>query len=93
MKLVEAEKVLEKGIEVPGYFSKMISAWDIVHADPVDAEPIKHGQWNKAEDGIVSCSECGRTVAIVFDEKAYQEVKNENHYCYHCGARMNTKEN
>ena len=58
-------------------------------APTVDAEPVRHGRWEKVgqqffrkhyHNHMVTCSECHREGAIRWD------------YCPHCGAKMDEVE-
>lgn len=58
---------------------------DIEHAPTVEAEPIRHGQWEYWAGNLVKCSACG------FKYADYLECDN---YCGNCGAKMDEeKEN
>lgn len=46
-----------------------------------------HWHWNKFS-GEVRCSNCKATVGVCFAETSLLELKNEQHYCYNCGAKM-----
>ena len=46
----------------------------------IDAEPVRHGQWLEAEEGVFpkycgKCSECGKT-------------RDKENYCPNSGAKM-----
>lgn len=51
----------------------------------VDAEPIRHGHWNKM-DNVWECSECGETISL----RRYEE--NRMNYCPNCGTKMDEVE-
>lgn len=63
----------------------------IVNAQAIDAEPVRHGKWNRQTDtrfgellnDILICSECG----IAFPT-AHMIRRS---YCPNCGARMDKK--
>lgn len=46
-----------------------------------------HWHWNKFS-GEVRCSNCKATVGVCFAETSLLELKNDQHYCYNCGAKM-----
>ena len=49
----------------------------------IDAEPIKHGKWEKCyQDNVVTCSICGEEHYL---GTYHQYAKN---YCSNCGAKM-----
>lgn len=86
MKLINIKDILDKAVEVPGYFSKMVSTWDIIHTKPIDAKPIVHAYWKKEiEDGMYwyACSECSKEIP-----KTRYKADLFSNYCPHCGATM-----
>lgn len=46
-----------------------------------------HWHWNKFS-GEVRCSNCNAVVGVCFSETSLMELKNDQHYCYNCGAMM-----
>lgn len=64
------------------------------NAPTIEAEPVRHGEWNKSEDdyyglNIYQCSVCHEEWCFEIDD----DVKDLNyHYCPNCGAKMDGKE-
>lgn len=52
----------------------------IEEAPTIEAEPVRHGKWEFAGDGIVGCTSCGETYP-----SRYVIPRN---YCPNCGAKM-----
>lgn len=61
----------------------------VASAQPIEAEPIKHGRWNRVVHSNNSithyCSECGS----IFN-KGCADL-GEYNYCPNCGARMDAQ--
>ena len=47
-----------------------------------DVAPVVHGEWVNCKNGDATCSRCGIRQRAVYDDD------NEQHYCGHCGAKM-----
>lgn len=78
---IERDAVLAKSVAVRGFFSNMISAWDVAHLPAADVEPVRHGRWlpiDEKEDAF-DCSECDAM------------VQKWHNYCPKCGAKMDTQ--
>ena len=82
---IEREKVLSKAATVEGYFSDMISAYDVILLPAADVAPVRHGRWEK-KMGLYSCSECRKTCP--YDVQADVIEYWACNYCPNCGARM-----
>ena len=76
-------------IDVYGLMSKAFTneqGYDIVYVDDIfeepiiDAQPIKHGYWVVARDGVTRCSIC------------YGASDYERNFCGDCGAKMDLKD-
>lgn len=77
-----------------------ITANDIMRFPTVEAEPVKHGRWIRAEakgypvkrSSIWYCSECGEKIKYNDTLGQYQKTKKTvsqvNPRCRKCGARM-----
>ena len=53
------------------------------HVPAADVQPVRHGRWEKNDDGIMvwwECSECHRN--------AWYDGDNLFDYCPDCGAKM-----
>ena len=51
-----------------------------------DVATVRHGRWVLDEKRyVVYCSECSEPVSYYPNIK---DVRDENHYCPHCGAKM-----
>ena len=56
------------------------------HIDDVPTvDPVKHGRWEKNEEGDYHCSLCQ---AIVESDEKHRHYWG---YCYHCGAKMEVR--
>ena len=53
---------------------------------PIEAEPVRHGEWLHLEHMKYRCSACERAcyVSMIMNEPSFE-------YCPHCGARMDKK--
>ena len=68
-------------IEVLGMIYEMPTA---------DVATVKHGRWVLDEKRyVVYCSECSAPVSYYPNIK---DVREENHYCPNCGAKMDLEE-
>ena len=79
---IDKAKVLEKAVEIKGYSSKMISAWDVAHIPSANVAEVKHGKWirrNADDEAVSQCSVCKYPVSTFWSESTY---------CPHCGAKM-----
>lgn len=77
-----------------------ITANDIMRFPTVDAEPVKHGRWIRAEakgypvkcPSIWYCSECGEKIKYNDTLGRYQKTKKTvsqvNPRCRKCGTKM-----
>ena len=81
--LVSREALLEMAVPVPGAFSKMVSAWDIVHAPSVEAAPVVYSKWVRDGDFLV-CLGCDSEINV----KNSLGAENKKNFCPCCGARM-----
>ena len=51
-----------------------------------DVAPVRHGRWILDEKRyVIYCSECGEVSGYSLNLK---DVREENHYCSNCGAKM-----
>lgn len=97
MRLIDADELLKKIKEISHYddYDVLVVDWDdmiicIDTAPTIDAELVRHGKWIFKEHfvttdmsiGYFVCSECGCVLGNVIG----------NHYCFHCGAKMEPKE-
>ena len=85
--LIDREAILKKAFTAPGYFSGLVSAWDIVNAPTITPESLaRHGRWiygTVRGARVPICSECRRDTGTSY---TYD-------YCPNCGAKMDLKEN
>lgn len=64
---------------------------DVVIADikgmkAADVAPVRHGRWVLDEKRyVIYCSECGEVSGYSLN---LRDVREENHYCPNCGAKM-----
>ena len=60
--------------------------FDIENFPNADVAPVVHGRWiYKGDSDMWVCSRCGRSVNA--------DPEGIDLYCYHCGAKMDEKEN
>ena len=96
MRLIDAD-ALKKKAKMKGHcLSALItlhymcvSTHDIDDAPTIEAEPVKHGRWEK-QQGLYSCSECGKVCP--YDVQADVIEYWPCNYCPNCGARMDLEE-
>ena len=69
------------------YREAILAVKSILHSvKPIDAVPVVHGRWiYKGDSDMWVCSRCGRGVNA--------DPEGIDLYCYHCGAKMDKKEN
>ena len=59
---------------------------DIKGMKAADVAPVRHGRWVLDEKRyVIYCSECSVPVSYYPNIK---DVRDENHYCPNCGAKM-----
>lgn len=76
MRLIDADAL---PIKFDGH---IVSVWknDIDNAPTVDAEPVRHGHWEKTITWWIYCSVCG--------SEPPNECNCPTPYCPNCGAKM-----
>ena len=58
----------------------------ILKIQAADVAPVRHGRWILDEKRyVIYCSECSAPVSYYPNIK---DVRDENHYCPNCGAKM-----
>lgn len=80
---IRRDLVMQKGADVPGFFSKMISSYYVMEIPVEDVEPVKHGKWKADKFKNLWCSvckHCGSNDGIDTD------------YCPNCGAKMDLED-
>lgn len=60
-----------------GYYADDVLA-SIDQAPKLDYEPVRHGKWISAGNGVYYCSKCDSRVPFALDHR----------YCRNCGAKM-----
>ena len=56
-----------------------------------DAAPVVHGRWIVDVSHLrATCSECGKILRFS-DEMQIDFLRDEEHFCYFCGAQMETE--
>ena len=92
MRLIDADALKEKVLsEDPNPWivnivtSGIIEALD--NAPTIDAEPVRHGRWEKADNLKPKCSVCGE-----FHLYSWTDHKKCN-FCPNCGAKMDKEIN
>ena len=60
---------------------------DYIGSEPAaDVAPVRHGRWILDEKRyVIYCSECGEVSGYSLN---LRDVREENHYCPNCGAKM-----
>ena len=59
---------------------------DIKGMKAADVAPVRHGRWILDEKRyVIYCSECGEVSGYSLN---LRDVREENHYCPNCGAKM-----
>lgn len=92
MKVIDADEFKERLIFFqaqceanPSYATGVmygVLQWGIETIDEQPTiEPVKHGKWINGD-----CSECGYPIPT--DDRIDCIQKDEVHYCYNCGAKM-----
>ena len=67
-------------------YSRENAADCIRYMDAADVAPMRHGRWVLDEKRyVVYCSECSEPVSYYPN---IRDVREENHYCPNCGAKM-----
>ena len=63
---------------------------DIKGMKSADVAPVRHGRWILDEKRyVIYCSECGEVSGYSLNLK---DVREENHYCPNCGAKMDLED-
>lgn len=80
MRLIDADALKKDGgfvheVDNEVYWTQK----DIENAPTIDAEPVKHGRWERTADGAARCSACGRKMSP--SQYGYA-------HCGLCGAKM-----
>ena len=71
------------------YREAILAVKSILHsAKPIDAVPVRHGQWN---DGDPYCPICRKDKFRGLDADVWADWKPD--YCPNCGAKMDNKSN
>lgn len=75
-------------VEQQGY----VTVDDIINAETIEAEPVKHGRWTcDDDDGFNNfdwhCTECGRSIGYRCGNPVFSA------YCPNCGAKMDGGDN
>lgn len=96
VRLIDANKLLKEKIKiyVPpedpeetwcfGYDIEVVSVEDVKNAPTIEAEPVKHGQWERTPDGAARCTACKRKM----NPSQYGYA-----FCSLCGAKMDRRNN
>ena len=88
MKLIDADALLHKLVNTDpntkGKFSDGVvkAMCFIINAPTVEAEPVRHGRWERASDGAAYCTACKRKM----NPSQYGYA-----FCALCGAKMDLK--
>ena len=63
---------------------------DIKGMKAADVAPVRHGRWVLDEKRyVIYCSECSEPVSYYPN---IRDVREENHYCPNCGAKMDLED-
>ena len=89
-RLIDANEILKSEHQHYDYMADeyYVLVRDIENAPTVDAEPVKHGHWNEAKDGVLWCSVCISDAPYVEDSWGYVIHAPHYDYCPNCGAKM-----
>lgn len=79
---IERNRLLEWAREF--YPEEKVFASAVINAPAADVQEVRHGKWEKQQNGKEKCSECG--CGVVF-QIVYGRWEYEN-YCPYCGAKM-----
>ena len=79
MRLIDADALLERMKRTNRYFNVK---FDIEEAPTIEAEPVRHGQWERTSDGAARCTACKRKM----NSSQYGYA-----FCGLCGAKMDLK--
>jgi hypothetical protein len=91
MRLIDADALIEKAYwhgehpDVENLYAEGVEAADVSDIDDaptIEAEPVRHGRWEKADNLKPKCSVCGE-----FHLYSWPDHKKCN-YCPNCGAKM-----
>lgn len=63
-----------------------VVTWVLAKTPTIEAEPVKHGRWEKAANLKPKCSLCGE-----YHLFAWPDYKKCN-YCPNCGAKMDLED-
>lgn len=83
MRLIDADALILAAQQDGAY--GYVSAEEIANAPTIDAEPVRHGKWERNSariSGWVKCSECGNM----------EPPLCASSFCEHCGAKMDEAE-
>ena len=79
------KSLLNDAPEQVGY-SREDAADCIRYMDAADVAQVLHGRWVLDEKRyVIYCSECGEVSGYSLN---LRDVREENHYCPNCGAKM-----
>ena len=70
-----------------GWNDAILMVKSMIHSEKAaDVAPVRHGRWVLDEKRyVVYCSECSEPVSYYPN---IRDVREENHYCPNCGAKM-----
>lgn len=80
MRLIDADALLERMKRTNRYFNVK---FDIEEAPTIEADPIRHGRWERTSDGAARCTACKRKM----NPSQYGYA-----FCGLCGAKMDLEE-
>jgi len=100
MRLIDAEWLEKQAVCIYTYGgTRFVSVDTIKKAPTIEAEPVKHGRWNAANDGTHFCSECGCDASYTWDDidrffiNSADDVPDRiSNYCPNCGCKMDLEE-
>ena len=69
-----------------GHLRFVDGEWRDDDGDMIEVSHVRHGRWGLDEKRyVVYCSECSEPVSYYPN---IRDVREENHYCPNCGAKM-----
>lgn len=87
-KYINAAEAAEK--VATAYKIPMGDLVDVFAGIPVaDVAPVIHAHWVQTSKRVIYCSNCGAVCGI---GTHIEEVTEDHHFCYYCGAKLDEEE-
>lgn len=91
MRMIDKDKIYQKAMDIiqdKAGWKAFAIANAIGMAETIEAEPVKHGEWNFNDADELICSVCGNQDAIDKGHYGRGRMYNWSDYCPNCGAKM-----